>query len=160
MTRMPNQHIPKKLLYGDLLTGKRSQRGQKKRFNDTMKASIKSFDIDLKNWESVAQDWPRWRSHFFSKGESARLKWNENYASPEPATRLHLMSSAVSYPIVTEYFMQAPVLSAICTAAAYHHLLMTDDSVILFVLEGRTTKCLHGSALTALFYHTYFMQIV
>ncbi|KAI0236160.1 hypothetical protein LSAT2_013250 [Lamellibrachia satsuma] len=33
----------------------RSQSGQNKRFKDTPKASIKSFDIDPESWESVAQ---------------------------------------------------------------------------------------------------------
>ena len=59
--RMKEEHLPKKLLYGELLTGMPSQSGQNKRFKDTTKASIKSFDIDPESWESVAQD--RHRRH-------------------------------------------------------------------------------------------------
>ena len=39
-----------------------SQSGQNKRFKDTPKVSIKSFDIDPESWESVAQDRHRRRS--------------------------------------------------------------------------------------------------
>ena len=59
--RMPEERLPKKLLYGEL-TGKCSQGGKKKCFKDTLKASIKSFNIDAESWESVVQDRPRWRS--------------------------------------------------------------------------------------------------
>ena len=59
---MKEEHLPKKSLYGELLTGMRSQSGQNKRFKDTPKASIKSFDIDPESWESVAQYRHRRRS--------------------------------------------------------------------------------------------------
>ncbi|KAI0225203.1 hypothetical protein LSAT2_023892 [Lamellibrachia satsuma] len=48
-----------RLLYDELLTGKHSQGGQKKRFKETLDASIKIFNIDLESWESVTQDRPR-----------------------------------------------------------------------------------------------------
>ena len=34
MTRMPDERLPKQLLYGELCYGKRSVGGQKKRFKD------------------------------------------------------------------------------------------------------------------------------
>ena len=36
---MPNERLPKKVFYGELQEGKRSQGGQKKRYQDTLKAS-------------------------------------------------------------------------------------------------------------------------
>ena len=36
-TRMPDERLPKKVFYGELQEGKRSQSGQKKRFKDTLK---------------------------------------------------------------------------------------------------------------------------
>ena len=56
VVRMPDTRLPKKLFYGELAEGKRSQGGQKKRFKDTLKASLKSFDIDLDSWETCARD--------------------------------------------------------------------------------------------------------
>ena len=39
VTRMPEDRLPKKILYGELEMGKRSHGGQKKRYKDTLKAS-------------------------------------------------------------------------------------------------------------------------
>ena len=44
---MPDGRPPKKVLDGELQEGKRSQRGQKKRYKDTLKASLKDFDIPI-----------------------------------------------------------------------------------------------------------------
>ena len=45
LIRMPNGRLPKKVFYGELQEGKCSQGGQKKRYKDTLKASLKDFDI-------------------------------------------------------------------------------------------------------------------
>ena len=45
VTRMPDERLPMKDLYGELQEGKRSQGGQKKRYKDTIKASLKDFNI-------------------------------------------------------------------------------------------------------------------
>ena len=45
VTRMPDERLPKKILYGELQVGKRSHGGQKKRYKDTLKASLKDFSI-------------------------------------------------------------------------------------------------------------------
>ena len=45
VTRMPDERLPKKILYGKLQVGKRSHGGQKKRYKDTLKASLKDFNI-------------------------------------------------------------------------------------------------------------------
>ena len=62
VSRMADCRIPKRLFYGELHSGKRSQGGQKKRFKDTLKNSMKSFGIDVDNWEHVAQDRSAWRT--------------------------------------------------------------------------------------------------
>ena len=41
--------------------GKRSQGGQKKRYKDTLKASLKDFNISTESWEQAAQDRTMWR---------------------------------------------------------------------------------------------------
>ena len=45
--RTPNEQLPKKVFYGELQKGKRSQGGQKKRYKNTLKASLKDFDIPI-----------------------------------------------------------------------------------------------------------------
>ena len=59
--RMPDERLPKKVFYGELQDGKRSQCGQKKRYKDTFKASLKDFDIPIGSWEQTAQDRSKWR---------------------------------------------------------------------------------------------------
>ena len=59
--RMPDERHPKKVFYGELQEGKRSQGGQKKRYKDTLKASLKDFDIPVVSWEKTAQERSKWR---------------------------------------------------------------------------------------------------
>ena len=61
VTRMPEERLPKKILYGELEMGKRSHSGQKKRYKDTLKASLKDFNIQTELWEQIAQDRAKWR---------------------------------------------------------------------------------------------------
>ena len=56
VTRMPDERLPKKILYGELQVGKRSHGGQKKRYKDTLKVSLKDFNMPKKSWEQIAQD--------------------------------------------------------------------------------------------------------
>lgn len=62
VVRMPTERLPKKIFYGELQQGKRSHGGQKKRYKDTLKASLKNLGIDPDSWESVAADRSAWRS--------------------------------------------------------------------------------------------------
>ena len=45
VTRMPDERLPKKILYGEHQVGKRTHGGQKKRYKDTLKVSLKDFNI-------------------------------------------------------------------------------------------------------------------
>ena len=55
VTRMPDERLPKKILYGELQVGKRSYDGQKKRYKDTLKASLMTSTYQ-QSWEQIAQD--------------------------------------------------------------------------------------------------------
>ena len=58
---MPDKQLPKKVFYGELKEGKRSQGGQKKRYQDTLKDSLKDFDTPMGPWEPTAQERSKWR---------------------------------------------------------------------------------------------------
>ena len=47
VTKMPDERLPKKILYGELQVGKLSHGGQKKRYKDTLKASLKTSTYQL-----------------------------------------------------------------------------------------------------------------
>ena len=66
VTRMPNERLPKKVFYEEVQEGKRSQGGQKKRYKDILKASLKDFNIPADSWEQAAQH--RTKCCFINKG--------------------------------------------------------------------------------------------
>ena len=69
VTRMPGERLLKKVLYREPQEGKRSQGGQKKRYKDTLKASLKDFNIPTESLEPAAQDRTKWRC-LINKGDS------------------------------------------------------------------------------------------
>ena len=74
VTKMPDERLPKKVLYGEVQEGKHSQGGQRKRYKDTLKTLLKDLNIPTETWEQAAQDRTKWRclinkgaSHFEAK---------------------------------------------------------------------------------------------
>ena len=61
IVRMPNHRLPKQIFYGELWDGKRKVGGQKKRYKDSLKATLKELQIDVSTWETQAKDRPTWR---------------------------------------------------------------------------------------------------
>ena len=61
LVRMSDNRLPKRMFYGELATGKRSVGGQFKRFKDTLKVTLKNFDLDTDTWERDALDRDSWR---------------------------------------------------------------------------------------------------
>ena len=61
VVRMPDDRIPKKIFYGELSEGKRSRGGQRKRYKDSLKATLKQCQIDTESWEEMAEDRTLWR---------------------------------------------------------------------------------------------------
>jgi septal ring factor EnvC (AmiA/AmiB activator) len=59
-----------KKIYGELQHGKRSLGGQKKRYKDSLKTSLKTFQMDPNNWEELAADRESWRSKIRSCAEN------------------------------------------------------------------------------------------
>ena len=62
VVRMDGERIPEQLLYGELTHGRRCRGGLTKRSKDSLKVSLKSFDIDTDSWENQAQDRPSWHA--------------------------------------------------------------------------------------------------
>ena len=90
VTRMPDERLPKKVLYGELQEGKRSQGGQKKRYKDTLKASLKDFNIPIESWEQllrIEQSGVASSTKVppnLKKRESVKLKGNVKKGKQEP----------------------------------------------------------------------------
>ena len=70
--RMGAERIPKSLLYGELVVGKRNRGRPKLRFKDVCKRDIKSLNIRADELELLANDSAKWRStvhNDWKKGE-------------------------------------------------------------------------------------------
>ena len=59
---MPDDRIPKAVFYGELDAGHRTRGGQRKRYKDVLKATLKSYSIPHNTWEATATDRALWRS--------------------------------------------------------------------------------------------------
>ena len=84
---MPDERLPKKVLYGELQEGKRSQGGQKKRYKDTLKASLKDFSFPTESWEQAVQNRTKWRclnNKGLKQRESVKLKGSVKKGKQEP----------------------------------------------------------------------------
>ena len=86
--RMPDARLPKKVFYGELQEGKRSQGGQKKRYKDTLKASLKDFEIPMGSCRLHRSDQSGEVSStkeqlFMKRRESVKLKESEESAKPK-----------------------------------------------------------------------------
>ena len=74
LVRMSDSRLPKQLFYGELSSGKRSLGGQKKRFKDSLKMSVKDFGICDNTWETLAKNRSVWRSGIASGAHSAEAR--------------------------------------------------------------------------------------
>ena len=88
VTRMLDERLPKKVLYGELQEGKRSQGSQKKRYKDTLKALLKDFNIPTESWEQASRT--QWRCLIkkvppnLKQRESVKLKGSVKKGKQEP----------------------------------------------------------------------------
>ena len=62
VTRMDDSRLPKQLFHAELSTGKRHKGGQKKRYKDVLKSTLKAYNIPVDEWQALAQDRPAWRA--------------------------------------------------------------------------------------------------
>ena len=59
---MADDRIPKDVFYGELDAGHRTRGGQRKRYKDVLKKTLKSSGIPLNTWEATTTDRALWRS--------------------------------------------------------------------------------------------------
>ena len=91
--------------------GKRSHGGQKKRYKDTLKASLKDFNIPTESWEQIAQDRTKcrglirrgageYKAKRISEAEQKRARWKAR----AEASSTELSSSDLSCSICNRQF--------------------------------------------------------
>lgn len=62
VTRMDDSRLPKQLFHAELSTGKRHTGGQRKRYKDVLKSTLKAYGIPVDQWQTLSQDRPAWRA--------------------------------------------------------------------------------------------------
>ena len=73
VARMPDNRLLNQLLYGELHSGKRfvgHVGGQKERFKDPLKMSLKNLKADATHWEPLVHDRPLWRNRLHTGDKS------------------------------------------------------------------------------------------
>ena len=61
VARMPPGRLPRQVLYGELETGERSTGGQRKRYKDNLKRTMKQFNMDPTSLDLAAEDRTKWK---------------------------------------------------------------------------------------------------
>ena len=85
--RMPEQRLPRQILYGQLAEGSRSAGGQRKRYKDHTKMLLKKCDIQPTALEQLAADRPTWRAT--CQNGAARMEESLTRKREERRTRRH-----------------------------------------------------------------------
>ena len=62
VTRMDDSRLPKQLFHAELSIGKQHIGGQRKRYKDVLKSTLKAYNIPVDEWQALAQDRPAWRA--------------------------------------------------------------------------------------------------
>ncbi|XP_071510462.1 uncharacterized protein [Diadema antillarum] len=61
VSRMEDHRLPKVMLYGELSSGHRDRGGPRKRYNDCLKKTLSTCNIDHRRWAAIASDRTSWR---------------------------------------------------------------------------------------------------
>ena len=61
VSRMDNSRLPKQLFYAELSAARRHTGGQRKRYEDMLKSTLKAHGIPVNKWQAVAHDRTAWR---------------------------------------------------------------------------------------------------
>ena len=95
VVRMDDSKLPKILLNGELRNGVRSVGGQKLRYKDSLKRSLKRANVAVEDWEALAGNRKEWRKIVHKSTEVIESKRVEEYENRRRA-RHGLLQSAIS----------------------------------------------------------------
>ena len=107
--RMPDNRLPKQILYGQLETGLRRPGGPKKRYKDQIKNSLKKCKIPPVNLERLANDRKAWKASI--KSGTATLEQDRTAYRTLKRQRRHARQES---PAVANDQFPCPICGKIC----------------------------------------------
>ncbi|XP_076052767.1 uncharacterized protein LOC143032184 [Oratosquilla oratoria] len=75
VSRMPENRLPRQILYGELAEGRRSVGRQRKRYKDCLKANLKKCGIQPMQLETLTEDRDEWKATC----QARMTSFNQNY---------------------------------------------------------------------------------
>ena len=94
LVRMPDTRLPKKIFFSELSNGKRNVGAPKRRYKDTLKQSLKAFNIDVNGWEKLTLNRSNWRA--------ALAKGSKKWEAERVQQAIQKRKSRKSRPSLTE----------------------------------------------------------
>ena len=108
--------MPRRLMYGELLAGKRNQDRPKLRYKDTVKANLLWFHINPRDLDGYAMDRSKWR------GSVHRAAVNFEEARCQKLTAARERQHRVASAVITTTDFQCPQCSRFCGLGLRSHL--------------------------------------
>ena len=106
--RMRVDRMPKQLFYSELPSGDRNRGGQRKRYKDTLKQTLKMTGIDTETWQELAKNRTGWRQAV-KKGvrsfEAERLKARADKRQKRKAKEAQVIEFQ-QIPVSTDFVCQ------------------------------------------------------
>lgn len=108
--RMPQDRLPRRVLYGQLHHGRRLAGGQKKRYKDQLKTSLRKCNVRPEDLEAAAADRDSWRQHCLD----GTRKLEEERTARRQQQRLRRNTPTVASTTTTTTTHTCPTCNKIC----------------------------------------------
>jgi hypothetical protein len=77
IARMPDDRLPKQILFGELNGGERLRGGQETKWRRCVMDDLRSFNIPLENWVELAQEGDAWATKVQIGADNFMNEWHE-----------------------------------------------------------------------------------
>jgi hypothetical protein len=135
---MPDHRLPKKLLFGELQKGKCARGAPKKRFKDSLKASLKAFSINPDSWEAAAQDRCWWRAAVNEGAKSCEANRTSTAGQRRPGKTAPWTRQLPSSP-AQNYSVQGSARPVTYAPTVQVNPLPNEDEIVVIVAIERET---------------------
>ena len=127
VVRMDDGRIPKDLIYGELVQGKRPTGRPQLRLKDICKRDLKALNIDQNNWEATALERSAWRQTV----QEGLTKFEEALAQQHEERRMGRKAAAQG---------DRPTSVFICASAAKTATPASDWQATPDAVQGKTLR--------------------